>query len=213
MLVKMMAEFPIHVHIVHLSSPESLSVIRGARARGLPITVETCPHYLTFAAEEIPDGATEFKCAPPIRAGVDREALWQALFDGEIDLIASDHSPCPPSMKETGGDFFKAWGGISSVELGLAAVWTGGRARGAGVEWVARWMCEGTARLAGFEAHKGRLAPGYDADIVVWDPEASFIVDPAALHQRHKLTPYAGLELFGVVHATYVGGQLVFGGV
>ena len=212
-MIKMVAEYPTPVHIVHLSSPESLHVIRAARDRGLPITVETCPHYLTFVAEEIPDGATEFKCAPPIRENVEREGLWRALLAGEIDLIASDHSPCPPSMKDTGGDFFSAWGGIASLELSLPAVWTGARAQGAGVEWVMRWMCEGTARLAGLEAQKGRIAAGYDADIVVWDPDAAFTVDPTTLHQRHKLTPYAGRELFGVVHATYVCGQLAFGGV
>lgn len=211
-MIKMMAEYPTPVHIVHLSSAKSLKVIRAARDRGLPITVETCPHYLTFSAQTIRDGATEFKCAPPIRWDAEREGLWKALFDGEIDVIASDHSPCPPAMKQTGGDFFSAWGGIASLELSLAAVWTGLRSHEAGIEWIARWMCEGTARLAGLEAQKGRLDAGYDADIVVWDPEASFTVDPAALHQRHKITPYAGHRLFGVVKATYVCGQLAFGG-
>jgi allantoinase len=213
LMIKMMAEYPTRVHIVHLSSAKSLTAIRAARDRELPITVETCPHYLAFAAQMIHDGATEFKCAPPIRWDAEREGLWKALLDGEVDLIASDHSPCPPSMKDTGGDFFAAWGGIASLELSLPAVWTGARAHGAGVEWVVRWMCEGTARLAGFEAQKGRLEAGYDADIVVWDPEASFIVDPTKLHQRHKVTPYAGRELFGVVRATYVCGQLAFGGL
>lgn len=213
MLVKLMGEYPTRVHIVHLSSAASLTAVRAARDRGLPITVETCPHYLTFEAQMIHDGATEFKCAPPIRWDSEREGLWQALFDGEIDLVASDHSPCPSEMKETGGDFFAAWGGIASLELSLPAVWTGARARGAGIEWVVRWMCEDTARLAGLEAQKGRLEVGYDADIVVLDPESSFVVDPSLLHQRHKLTPYAGRELFGVVRATYVCGQLAFGGV
>ena len=213
MLIRLMGEYPTRVHIVHLSSAKSLTVIRAARDRGLPITVETCPHYLSFSAQLIPDGATEFKCAPPIRWDAERDGLWKALFDEEIDLIASDHSPCPPAMKETGGDFFSAWGGIASLELSLPAVWTGARARGAGIEWVVRWMCEGTARLAGLEGQKGRLEAGYDADIVVWDPESSFVVDPSALHQRHKLTPYAGRTLFGVVRATYVCGQLAFGGV
>ena len=213
MMIHMMGDYPTPVHIVHLSSAKSLVAIRAAQDRGLPITVETCPHYLTFAAEEIPDGATEFKCAPPIRSDEERAGLWKALFDGEIDLIASDHSPCTPSMKGTDGDFFLAWGGIASLELSLPAVWTGARAHGAGVEWIVRWMCEGTARLAGLDSQKGRLEAGYDADIVVWDPEASFIVDPSTLHQRHKVTPYAGYELFGDVRATYVSGQLVFGGV
>jgi allantoinase len=210
-VTKLMADFPVPVHIVHLSSAKSLRVIRAARERGLPITVETCPHYLTFAADEIPDGATDHKCAPPIRWAAEREALWQALVDGEIDLVASDHSPCPPEMKESVGDFFTAWGGISSLELSLPAVWTGARARGLSVEWIARWMCEATSVLAGFDSHKGKLAAGYDADVVVWDPEASFVVDPQILHQRHKVTPYAGYELHGVVRATYVCGRLATG--
>jgi allantoinase len=212
-MVKLMTEFPVHVHIVHLSSAKSLRPIRQARDRGLPITVETCPHYLSFAAQEIGDGATEFKCAPPIRWDAEREALWRALFAHEIDQIASDHSPCPPEMKQTGGDFFAAWGGIASLELSMPAVWTGARLHGAGIEWIVRWMCEETARLAGLEGQKGRLASGYDADIVVWDPDASFVVEPVRLHQRHKLTPYAGHTLYGVVHATWVCGQLAFGGL
>jgi len=198
------------VHIVHLSSASSLGMVNNARQRGLPITVETCPHYLSFAAEEIPDGATEYKCAPPIREAAEREALWDALLNGEIDLIASDHSPCPPEMKDTNGDFFSAWGGIASLQLSLPAVWTGAQARGLGVEWVSRWMSRCTAVLAGYDAHKGRLIEGYDADIVVWDPEASFVVDPAHLFHRHKVTPYAGRELSGVVHQTYVCGRLAY---
>ncbi|HET9423848.1 MAG TPA: allantoinase AllB [Gemmatimonadaceae bacterium] len=209
-LTKLMGDYPVPVHIVHLSSASSLAIVRNARNRGLPITVETCPHYLTFAAEEIPDGATEYKCAPPIRWSTEREALWQALVDGEIESIASAHSPCLPEMKESGGDFFTAWPGIASLELSLPAVWTGAQARGLGVEWIARWMCESTAMLAGYESHKGRLAPGYDADITVWDPEAPFVVDPERMFQRHKSTPYAGRELLGVVHQTYVCGRLAF---
>jgi allantoinase len=213
-MIKMMGEYPTPVHIVHLSSANSLKVVRAARDRGLPITVETCPHYLTFAAQEIRDGATELKCAPPIRWDSEREKLWKALFAGEIDQVASDHSPCPPEMKQqTDGDFFSAWGGIASLELSLAAVWTGARSHGAGIEWIVHWMCEATARLAGLDAQKGKLAAGFDADIVVWNPEASFRVDPRGLHQRHKITPYAGQTLFGVVKATYVCGQLAFGGV
>lgn len=209
-LIKLMGDFPVPVHIVHLSSASSLSVVRAARQRGLPITVETCPHYLTFAADEIPDGATEYKCAPPIRWSTEREALWQALIDGDIDLVASDHSPCPPEMKETGGDFMSAWGGIASLQVSMPAVWTGMQTRGLGVEWLARWMCEHTAILSGYDAHKGRIAPGYDADIVIWDPEASFVVEPERLFHRHKVTPYAGRELLGVVHQTYVCGRLAF---
>ena len=210
LVVKLMKDFPVPVHIVHLSSASSLAMVNNARKRGLPITVETCPHYLTFAAEEIPNGATEFKCAPPIREASEREALWEALIAGEIDLVASDHSPCPPEMKETNGDFFEAWGGIASLQLSLPAVWTGAQARGLGVEWVSRWMSTSTAILSGYDAHKGKIAAHYDADIVVWDPDASFVVDPEHLYHRHKVTPYAGCELSGVVHQTYVCGRLAY---
>jgi allantoinase len=213
LLTTLMDRWPTPVHIVHLSSAGSLAIVRAARARGLPITVETCPHYLTFAAEDIPDGATDHKCAPPIRDRAERELLWRALLDGQIDLVASDHSPCPPIMKETKGDFFAAWGGIASLQLSLAAVWTGARERGISVNRVAEWMCEAPARLAGLGRRKGKLAPGWDADIVVWDPEASFTVDPARLHHRHRVTPYAGRTLHGVVRATFVGGRAVFGSV
>jgi allantoinase len=211
LMIHLMEWCPARVHIVHLSSARSLDLIRSARARGLPLTVETCPHYLTFAAGDIPDGATEYKCAPPIRGQVEGDALWQALVDGEVDLIASDHSPCPSEMKESGGDFFAAWGGIASLQLSLPAVWTGARARGLPPAWIADKMCGATARLAGLDDRKGMLAPGYDADIVIWDPDASFVVDPSKLLHRHHLTPYAGRELFGVVRATYVAGRQVLG--
>jgi len=210
MLIDLMEEYPARVHIVHVSSAESLEIIRAARARGLPITVETCPHYLTFAAEEIPDGATEYKCAPPIRDIEERDALWAALLDGSIDCIASDHSPCPPSMKETDGDFFAAWGGIASLQLSLAAVWTGARVREAKLEQMAEWMCTGTARLAGLSTTKGRIASGYDADIVIWNPDLSFVVDPQKLLHRHHVTPYAGRTLYGVVQSTFVAGEQIF---
>jgi len=211
LLARLMARNPTPVHIVHLSSATSLDIVRTARARGLPLTVETCPHYLTFAAEEIPDGATEYKCAPPIRDKTERNALWEALIAGDIDLVASDHSPCPPEMKETEGDFFSAWGGIASLQLSLSAVWTGARARRLKPERIAQWMSAAPARLAGLQNRKGALAAGYDADIIVWDPETRFVVDPTELLHRHKLTPYAGRELFGKVSATYVGGRRIFG--
>lgn len=198
------------VHIVHLSSASSLDLIRTARAKKLPLTVETCPHYLTFAAEEIPEGATEYKCAPPIRSGAERDALWEALIAGDIDLVASDHSPCPPEMKETGGDFFAAWGGIASLQLSLSAVWTGARERGIKPERIADWMCVGPARLAHLDDCKGKLEVGYNADIVIWNPEASFVVNASALQHRSKVTPYAGRTLFGVVEQTFVGGRSVF---
>jgi allantoinase len=210
LLVRLMEECPTRVHIVHLSSAESLDVVSHARARGLPITVETCPHYLTFAAEEIPDGAVEHKCAPPIRGGEEREALWRALIAGEIDSIASDHSPCPPAMKGTGGDFFSAWGGIASLQLELSAVWTGARERGIPMSTVSRWMSANPATLAGLADRKGSLAPGKDADIVIWDPEAHFTVDPSALEHRHHITPYAGRTLFGRVVGTLVSGTSAY---
>jgi allantoinase len=210
LLLALMRWCPAPVHIVHLSSATSLDLIRKARREGLPITVETCPHYLTFAAEEIPDGATELKCAPPIREAAERDALWDALIAGDIDLVASDHSPCPPGMKESGGDFFACWGGISSLQLTLPAVWAGARLRGMKPERVVEWMCAGPAALAGLSRRKGRIATGYDADIAIWNPDASFVVDPGSLFHRHHLTPYAGRELYGVIEATYVSGRQVF---
>jgi len=148
---------------------------------------------------------------PPIREQAERDALWGAVAGGDIDLIASDHSPCPPEMKGTDGDFFAAWGGIASLQLSLSAVWTGARARGMKPERIAQWMSAAPARLAGLQERKGSLAPGYDADIVLWDPDSRFVVEPTELLHRHKLTPYAGRELFGRVSATYVGGQRIFG--
>lgn len=210
MLVRLMEWCPTPVHIVHLSTASSLEIINAAKARGLPLTVETCPHYLTFKAEGIPDGATEYKCAPPIRDGVEREALWTALIAGEIDLVASDHSPCPPSMKETNGDFYSAWGGIASLQLSLSAVWTGARQRGVAPERIAQWMSVAPARLAGLELRKGAIAAGFDADIAIWDPDASFVVTQSSLLHRHKVTPYVDHELSGTVAATYVAGHRVY---
>jgi allantoinase len=210
MIVRLMEWCPTPVHIVHLSSATSLDNIRRAKDRGLSLTVETCPHYLTFTAEEIPDGATQYKCAPPIRSASEREALWNALINGDIDLMASDHSPCPPSMKESDGNFFGCWGGIASLELTLSAAWTGAEARGVAVEKIVDWMCAAPARLAGLADRKGAVAAGYDADIIAWDPDESWIVDPRSLHHRHPVTPYAGRELRGVVRTTFVGGRLAF---
>jgi allantoinase len=209
MLVRLMEEFPARVHIVHLSSAQSLAVIRSAKSRGLPLTVETCPHYLTFAAEEIPDGATEYKCAPPIRESYERDALWRALIDGDIDLVASDHSPCLPSMKESDGNFFACWGGIASLQLTMPAVWTGARGRACAPADIARWMCAAPAQLAGLAGRKGAIAAGFDADIAIWDADASFVVNPGKLEHRHPVTPYAGRKLYGVVHSTFVKGKQV----
>ncbi len=177
LLIALCRETGCAVHIVHLSSASSLPALRAAKDEGLPITVETCPHYLCFEAEAIPDGATHFKCAPPIREHENREALWRALGDGTIDLVISDHSPCTPALKvPERGDFQQAWGGIASLQLGLAAVWTEARRRGHGLADIAAWMSERPARLAGLAARKGRIAPGLDADLVVWDPDEEHVV-------------------------------------
>jgi allantoinase len=213
LLLRLAREFDARVHIVHLASSDALPALRLAKSNGLRVTVETCPHYLTFAAEEIPDGATQFKCAPPLRERENREKLWSALGDGTIDLIASDHSPCPPSMKLCDqGDFLRAWGGIASLQLSLPAVWTEARSRGYALTHLADWTCSGPARLTGLEKSKGAIAVGGDADLVIWNPEAQFRVDAARLHHRHKLTPYAGRELFGVVETTFLRGRKVFDG-
>jgi allantoinase len=206
MLVRLIEWCPVPVHVVHLSSADGLSVVHEARSRGLPITAETCPHYLTFAAEEIGEGATQFKCAPPIRGADEREALWRGLLSGDIDMIVSDHSPAPPAMKPA-GDFFAAWGGIASLQLGLSAVWTEAEERGIGVDRVAGWMSTAPAARVGLTGRKGSIAPGHDADIVVWDPEGAFTVDASKLQHRHPITPYAGRRLRGVVSTTYLRGQ------
>ena len=211
LMIRLAEEFGARVHIVHVSSHLSLPLIRAARERGVMITCETCPHYLGFVAEDIADGRTDHKCAPPIRAAANREALWRGVLDGDIDLIASDHSPCPPDMKSPGeGDFLQAWGGIASLQLGLPAVWHDARQRGADVAVLAQRMSAAPARLAGVGAHKGRLTPGFDADIVIWNPEAAVDVDRITLYHRHPLTPYRGRTLTGMVRATYVAGVEVY---
>jgi allantoinase len=181
-------------------------MISGARAAGIRLTAETCPHYLYFAAEQVPDGATEFKSCPPIRDSVNREALWRGLEAGVIDCVVSDHSPCPPGLKAFGsGDFGAAWGGIASLQLGLPAVWAGARARGATLADVARWMATGPADLVGL-CHKGRIAVGADADLVRFAPDERFTVDVAALHHRNPVSPYAGRTRAGVVRQTWLAG-------
>ncbi len=198
-------------HVVHHASSDSLPAIAGARAAGLPFSAETCPHYLSFAAEEIPDGATAWKCAPPIRERANRELLWQALRDGTLGLVASDHSPCTPALKQQErGDFAAAWGGISGLQLALSVVWTEARARGFGLEDVVRWMCAAPAALAGVSLHKGRIAVGADADLVLLRDEATFAVAPERVLHRHKITPYAGRTLAGVVESTWLRGRRVW---
>jgi len=211
MMIRLVRETKCRVHIVHLSTPEALPALREARAEGLPVTVETCPHYLTFCAEEIPDGAVAFKCAPPIRLRADREALWEALRLREIDLVVSDHSPCPPEMKKIeAGDFRAAWGGISSLQTSLPAVWTAARERGFSVTDLTAWMCAAPARLAGIADRKGSIAPGRDADLVIWEPEIRSTVQPSTLQYRHKLTPYLGRTPFGVIRFTLLRGETVY---
>jgi len=211
MLVRLAAATGCRVHVVHVAAAEVVPLLRAARARGIPVTAETCPHYLTFAAEEIGDGRTEFKCAPPIRERANRERLWEALRAGDIDLVATDHSPCPPVLKLPGsGDFMAAWGGIASLELSLRAMWTAARVRGFGPADLARWMSAAPARLAGLAARKGAIVAGADADLVVFDPEPESVVDAARLAQRHPVTPYAGASLRGRIERVWVRGACVF---
>jgi allantoinase len=197
-------------HIVHLADADSLPMLREARAEGVRITVETCPHYLTFAAEQVPDGATQYKCCPPIREESHREALWAALAAGDVDMVVSDHSPCTPDLKLLDeGDFGRAWGGIASLQVALPVVWTGARERGQSLSDVVRWMAEAPARLTGLTA-KGAIAVGKDADLVVVAPEERWTV--GELRHRNPVTPYTGRELRGVVRRAWLRGQPAGGG-
>ena len=211
MLIKLSREYDTAIHVVHLSSADAVPSLHAARASGVRITVETCPHYLAFCAEQIADGRTDFKCAPPIRERSNQRRLWDALLAGDIDLVATDHSPAPPALKRmSDGDFTAAWGGIASLQLGLAAVWTGAAGRGASLRDLARWLSSAPAALAGLSGRKGAIAVGRDADFVIWDPDAEWVVDPAALEHRHPVTPYAGMRLRGRVHQTALRGELVY---
>ncbi len=193
-------------HVLHLSSAEALPTIRAAKADGVPLSVETCPHYLTFTAEEVPDGATEFKCCPPIRESANRDELWGALADGTIDIVVTDHSPCTVDLKtlET-GDFGQAWGGVAGLQVGLAAVWSGARERGHDLTDVVRWMSAGPAAQVGLTT-KGRIAVGADADLAVFAPDETFVVDATKLHHKNAVTAYAGHTLTGVVRQTWLRG-------
>jgi allantoinase len=194
------------VHVLHLSSASALPLLAAARHEGVRVSAETCPHYLTLGAEDVPDGATEYKCCPPIRDSANRDALWAGLAAGTIDCVVSDHSPCTPDLKRSDtGDFAAAWGGIASLQLGLPAVWTAARERGFGLTDVVRWMAQRPAEIAGL-AGKGRIAAGYDADLVAFDPDREFVVRPQELHHRNPVTPYAGRRLSGVVTATWLRG-------
>lgn len=195
------------VHVLHLSSSDALPLIADAKRAGVRITVETCPHYLTLTAEEVPDGASEFKCCPPIREAANQDLLWQALADGTIDCVVTDHSPSTADLKTD--DFATAWGGISGLQLSLSAVWTEARKRGHSLEDVVRWMSTRTARLVGLDSRKGAIAVGLDADFAVLAPDETFTVDPAALQHRNRVTAYAGRTLSGVVKSTWLRGERI----
>jgi allantoinase len=211
LMIKLAREFGTRVHIVHHSSADALPLLRAAKAAGLKITAETCPHYLTLAAEDIPDGATEFKCCPPIRERENCEHLWAALADGTLDMIVSDHSPCPPQMKlSDSGDFLAAWGGISSLQLRLPIIWSEAQRRGHSISDLSRWLCAAPAQLVGLQDCKGKIAVGCDADLVIWNPTKQFQVTASGLHHRHKLTPYEGQTLVGVVEKTFLRGRKIY---
>jgi allantoinase len=208
LMIRLAAEYGCKLHIVHVSSSDALPLIEEARAKGLAVTAETCPHYLTFSAEEIGDGDTRYKCAPPIRERENRERLWEGLRRGVLDGVVSDHSPSPPAMKIR-GDFRASWGGIASLQFGLPIVWTGASERGFTCADLARWMCTRPAEWAGLGGRKGKIAPGFDADLVLWDPEASFTVKESIILHRHKLTPYEGRVLRGRVERTILAGRTI----
>lgn len=211
LLLALCREYGFRLHIVHLSTSQALPELRTARSKGLPVSVETCPHYLHLSAEMITRGATLSKCAPPIRSRENCERLWQGLRDGTIDLIVTDHSPCPPAMKRLSeGNFRTAWGGIASLSVALPLMWTEASKRGFTLLDLARWMAAAPARLAGCDSRKGRIAAGFDADFVVFDPEGEFSVTEDRLHYRYPVSPYLGETLLGVVKSTYLRGNLVF---
>jgi len=191
------------VHVLHLSSASALPALAAARQQGLGVSAETCPHYLTLVAEDVPDAATAYKCCPPIRGRANQDALWQGLRDGVIDQVVSDHSPCTADLKAS-GDFGVAWGGIASLQLGLPLVWTAARARGFALTDVVRWMAHEPARHT--RLPKGQIAVGAAADLVAFAPDETFTVDAAALHHRNPLTPYERRALSGVVRRTWLRG-------
>lgn len=211
MMIRLCEEFNCRTHIVHLSSANSIEQIINAKQNGLPLTVETGQHYLYFNAEEIPDGKTAYKCAPPIREKENNDQLWNALKDGIIDFVATDHSPATPDLKELeSGDFMKAWGGIASIQLAFPVLWTAAKKRNCTFEDMAKWLCSNPAKLIGKQNNKGKIEKGYDADIVIWDADKKFTVNADDLHHKHKITPYINEELYGVIEQTFLNGEKVF---
>jgi allantoinase len=211
LMIRLCRQYGVRIHIVHLGTAQALPLLREAKAEGLPITAEACPHHLHFAADDIADGATLLKCTPPIRGRENREALWKGLRDGTIDMIATDHSPCPPDMKRADlGRFDLAWGGIASLSMALPVVWTDASRRGFTLDDVVRWMGSAPATLAGFKTKAGMLEAGREATFVVFDANTEFTVTADRLHYRHAISPYRGEILRGVVKATYLRGKTVF---
>ena len=211
LMIRLCEEYNCRTHIVHLSSSNSIKQIKNAKQKGLPLTVETGQHYLYFTDEEIKDGQTQFKCAPPIREKENNEKLWQALKDGIIDFVATDHSPATLALKELqSGDFIKAWGGIASIQFALPVLWTAAREKKCSLSDITKWLSENPAKLIGKQNSKGKIAKGYDADIIVWDEKKSFLVTEDIIQHKHKVTPYINEELFGVVTQTYLSGENVF---
>ena len=211
LMIRLCGEFNCRVHIVHLSSANSIEQIKNSKQLGLRLTVETAQHYLYFSAEEIKDGQCVFKCAPPIREKENNDRLWQALEEGIIDFVATDHSPSPPAIKELEtGDFTKAWGGISSLQWALPILWTSAKQRGFDIKDICKWLCQNPAKLIGKEIKKGKIEKGYDADLIVWNPNTKFIVKEDSIYHKHKITAYLNQELSGEVEQTWIAGERVY---
>lgn len=210
LLIRLSEETGCRVHIVHLSAAEALPVLRDARARGVAVSVETCPHYLCLEAEAIGDGATAFKCAPPIRSRANRDALWAGLLEGVIDFVVTDHSPCTPDLKQfETGDFMQAWGGIASLQFGLRTLWTEARARGVELAQFCSWLTTAPAQFAGL-SQKGEFRVGADADLVVWDPDETQVLREEEVLFRHAVSPYLGNSVKGLVESVYLRGETIF---
>jgi len=211
LLIRLAKEFDTQIHVVHLSSAKALTILKNAQTQGIKISAETCPHYLVLKSEDIAQGATQFKCAPPIRNNENREHLWLGLLEGTVDFIVSDHSPCSPHLKQMdSGDFSLAWGGIAGLQFGLSLIWTEMKKRNLSIPELSYWMSEAPSDFLGAPSKRGRIEPGADADFTIWDPEKEFILTESQIFHRHKVTPYLGMPLFGVVEKTFVRGNCVF---